>query len=120
MKPYSDFELSQAIEAVANGASVRAASREWGIPRTTLQDRLLGTQSHSESALPQQRLSKTQENSLAQWILIQVDLGLPPTHAQVREFAGRILAANGDPQPLGKNWLAAFLRRNPAIQVQRS
>ncbi|KZL63049.1 transposase, partial [Colletotrichum tofieldiae] len=57
---------------------------------------------------------------LASWVQIQADLGLAPTHQQLKEFAQRILHAMGDTQPLGKRWVNAFIRRNPSIKVQRS
>ena len=38
----------------------------------------------------------------------------------MKEFAERILRSQGDPKPFGKKWLQAFLRRNPAIKVQRA
>jgi hypothetical protein len=73
-----------------------------------LQDRLNGGESLQASHEGQQRLSAIQEA-----------LGLPPTHQQLREFATRILAAQGDTQPLGKRWINSFLRRNPEIGTVR-
>jgi hypothetical protein len=49
--------------------SVRAASKAWGVPRSTLQGRLAGRQSHAIVHQHQQRLSPEQEESLANWIL---------------------------------------------------
>ncbi|KAM4057324.1 DDE superfamily endonuclease [Hirsutella rhossiliensis] len=66
-----------------------------------------------------QRLSQTQEKQLTEWILIQDALGLPPTHSQIRQFAQRMLAVKGDHTPLGKHWMQAFLRRNPAVRTQK-
>ncbi|KAL2131834.1 hypothetical protein VTI74DRAFT_4548 [Chaetomium olivicolor] len=43
-----------------------------------------------------QLLSKTKEDDLTQWILNQVALGLPPTHAQIKELAQRVLQARWD------------------------
>ena len=62
----------------------------------------------------------SQEKSLTQWILMQSDLGLPPTHAQIKQFTTRILAVKGDHEPLGKRWMQAFLRRNPSLRTQRA
>ncbi|KAF5524700.1 hypothetical protein CGCA056_v005340 [Colletotrichum aenigma] len=63
-----------------------------------------------------QRLSAGQEASLATWVTAQADLGLPPTHQQLKDFAHRILQAMGDTQPLGKRWVDGFIRRNPSIK----
>ncbi|KAM4065785.1 DDE superfamily endonuclease [Hirsutella rhossiliensis] len=62
---------------------------------------------------------QTHEKQLTEWILIQDALGLPPTHSQIRQFAQRMLAVKGDHTPLGKHWMQAFLRRNPAVRTQK-
>jgi hypothetical protein len=120
MKKYSEDDLQQALQAFANGQSLRKASLKWGVPRRTLQDRLTGTQPRRLAFAPLQRLSQTQEDHLAKWVLIQASLGLPPTHSQLKEFAERVLQVKGDLQPLGKKWVQAFIRRNPSIKVQRA
>ncbi|CCF43672.1 hypothetical protein CH063_13308 [Colletotrichum higginsianum] len=66
MSAYTEYEVNQALEAVANGQSLRKASIEWG-----------------------------QEAKLAEWIRIQHALGVAPTHLQVKLFAERILNAMG-------------------------
>ncbi|KZL80512.1 putative transposase, partial [Colletotrichum incanum] len=94
----------QAQEAVASGISVRKTAQTYGIPYTTLQRRLTGAQFRAAAFSDFQRLSISQEAKLASWVQVQADLGLAPTHQQVREFAQRILHAMGDTQPLGKRW----------------
>ena len=82
MKPsYTQQDLDRAIEAIAGGQSIRKAATNWGIPRSTLQDRIHGTESRQETFEGQQRLSAVQEARLASWIGIQEDLGLPLSHA---------------------------------------
>jgi hypothetical protein len=120
MKQYTEEDVDSALQAIAMGRSLRKAALEWGIPRTTLRDRIDGTQPRSVAFSGLQRLSKVQEDHLTQWILTQEALGLPPTHAQVRTFVSRILATKGDDSALGKRWLDGFLRRNPVIKTQRS
>ncbi|KZL67132.1 transposase [Colletotrichum tofieldiae] len=120
MVQYTEDELNQALEAIANGVSQRQAARIYGIPKTTLQNRITGTQTRASAFEDLQRLSISQEAKLASWVQIQADLGLAPTHQQLKEFAQRILHAMGDTQPLGKRWVNAFIRRNPSIKVQRS
>lgn len=116
---YTEHDISQALEAVANGKSIRKASTEWGVPRATLFNRMHGRECRKDAFSSLQRLSQTQENKLTEWVLIQDALGLPPTHSQIRQFAQRMLAVKGDHEPLGKHWMQAFLRRNPAIRTQR-
>jgi hypothetical protein len=40
-------------------------------------------------------------------------------HSQIRAFAGRILAAKQDARPIGKRWMAGFIRRNPILRTKR-
>ncbi|OHW96941.1 transposase [Colletotrichum incanum] len=120
MGQYTEYEVGKALGDIANGVPIQAASRKWGVPRSTLQNRLKGIQPRDIAFADLQQLSVSQEAKLANWVQIQADLGLAPTHQQVRVFAQRILHAMGDTQPLGKRWVDAFVRRNPSIKVQRS
>ncbi|KAM4059097.1 Tc5 transposase DNA-binding domain-containing protein [Hirsutella rhossiliensis] len=105
-----------ALEAIANGGSAKKAARDWGVLRATLYNRMHGHECRKDAFSALQRLSQTQEKQLTEWILIQDALGLPPTHSQIRQFAQRMLAVKGDHTPLGKHWMQAFLRRNPAVR----
>ena len=120
MPQYTESDISQALDAVTNGQSVQRAALEWGIPRSTLKNRLKGHQARFSAFSELQRLSPTDESQLAEWIRIQAALGLPPTHQQLKSFAERILRIHGDLKPLGKNWVQAFIKRNPSVRVQRS
>ena len=103
MTNYTEYEVSQALESITNGQSIQKASIEWGVPRSTLQHRIQGTQPRATAASSRQKLSTTQEKHLVEWVQVQAALGLPPTHQQIREFAERILQLQGGPQTLGKN-----------------
>jgi hypothetical protein len=60
-------------------------------------------------------LTPEQETFLVQWILEEDARAFPPSHARAREMANRILRMNGDHTPVGKHWMAAFLKRNPRV-----
>jgi hypothetical protein len=96
---------------------MRACAKAYGIPRSTLHDRLNGSQNYVASHEHQQRLTAAQERILVGWILSEESCGRPPTHPRLREMAGIILRANGDTQPLGKLWVSSFLRRNPDVDT---
>ena len=61
---YTEEDIMRALEAIANGVSIRQAWRNYGVPRSTLQDRLYGNKSHREAAIPQQKLSAVQKKRL--------------------------------------------------------
>lgn len=117
MPKYSEESILSAIKDVKAGISQRQAAKRWKIPRTTLQERLSGRTSRAESHEFSQRLSREQESHLVRWILAQANLGLAPTHQQVRDFVIRIIRRGGDDQPLGKRWMEGFLRRNPEVRT---
>lgn len=117
MPSYTEEDLQNAIQDVLSGISIRKAASGRGVPRQTISDRLSGRTTRKESHEDQQRLSKEQETSLRKWILIQQELGVPPTHSQLRDFATRILRNAGDTQPLGKHWVEGFLSRNREVKT---
>lgn len=120
MKPqYTEADMTSALASIANGASERKASLEWGIPRSTLRNRILGHESHQVAAEPLQKLAPIQEKRLTEWILVQESLGLSLTHSQIRDFAQRLLAVRGDTTTLGKRWIHGFLKRNPILRTKR-
>ena len=120
MHQYTEQDLLAALSDVRNGKSLRLASREWGVPFTTLQNRNQGSESYALAAESKQRLSKTQEEHLSTWVLAQEALGVPLTHSQIRQFVSRLLAIKGDHQQLGKRWMEGFLRRNPILRTKRA
>lgn len=118
-KQCTEADVENAINAVREGLAIKKAARDHGVPRSTLQSRLQGAQPIRQAQEPFQRLSPTQEKGLADWILLQASLGLPPTHAEIRFFAQEILRISGDRQPLGKRWVQHFLARHPEIATAR-
>jgi hypothetical protein len=56
---------------------------------------------------------------LTDWVLVQESLGLSPTHAQIRAFAGCILVARDDGLLLGRQWMAGFLCWNPILKTKK-
>ena len=101
-RSYTEDDVQMALKEVAEGKSVRRAGLDWGVPRSILQNRVYSHTSQIEAQGPYQRLSLVQEQQLTDWVLVQEALGLSPIYAQVRSFAGRILAARKDAVPLGK------------------
>lgn len=115
-KSYVEQDLQLAISDVHNGLSMRKAAKLHGVPTSTIAHRLSGTQNRQTSHQHLQKLSPAQEKSLCSWVVIQDSIGCPPTHAQIKEFAGHIAKQNGYKNHIGTHWMAAFLRRNPDVK----
>ena len=80
MPSYTENDLQQAVSAVLGGVSRHQAAKQWGIPRSTLLGRLRGSNSKEQVNSDRQKLSPTEETSLAEWARVQHVLGLPPTY----------------------------------------
>ena len=61
---YTEEDVQRALNAVANGMSQIKAGLEFGVPRSTIQNRMNGTLSRQEAHEPQQRLFTVQEGRL--------------------------------------------------------
>nr|ABG26269.1 transposase [Ophiostoma novo-ulmi subsp. novo-ulmi] len=120
MREYTEENVIAAVQAVQNGTSYRKASKQYGVPVSTILTRVQGAKPRHLAFQHLQKLSEAQETRLASWICTQGALGRPPTHAQVKAIAASLLGASPDENILGKNWLHSFLRRNPSIKVQKS
>jgi len=92
--------IANAINAIRDGQvrSVRAAARAYGIPRSTLQDRLHGATDHSMASETTQKLTSEQEKCLVEWIKELETHEKAPSHTMVREMACRII----DSETLGR------------------
>ena len=58
--------MSKAIAAVANGSSIRRAAEEYGLPRSTLHDRVAGRVAHGAKSGPRRYLTSLEEEELVQ------------------------------------------------------
>ena len=110
--------IHHAIDDVKTGVlpSQNAAADAYGLPRSTLQERIKGRKNARESHAHQQRLAPEQEEFLVEWILEEDQRGYPPSHSRAREMAARVLRMNGDTKPIGKKWLRKFMngiRKSP-------
>ena len=115
-KSYVEQDLQLAISDVHNGLSMRKAAKLHGVPTSTIAHRLSGTQNRQTSHQHLQKLSPAQEKSLCSWVVIQDSIGCPPTHAQIKEFAGHIAKQNGYKNHIGTHWMTTLLLHDLSIK----
>lgn len=114
-RAYTEEDIHKALSRVRGGCSIRKASRDFGIPRSTITTRLLGGRSRKEALAHHQILSLVEENHLITWVMSQIALGVPPTQPQLVELVNQVLHARGEPS-IGQNWIHRFLKRHPEFK----
>jgi lambda repressor-like predicted transcriptional regulator len=77
MSSWTEETMAEALIAIENGLSQRAAAKRYGIPASTLRGRLTGAVPSKQAAIARQLLSDTQEAYLAHWATVQEALGTP-------------------------------------------
>ena len=114
--------IQQDIEVLKSqdAPSVRQVATMFGVPRTTLQDRLAGRKPNKTSKQSMQRLSPEEEDSVERCVFQMGAWGWPMTINAVETLAETLLKGKGDNDRLGHNWYKNFLARHPNLKTQRS
>lgn len=117
---YAQEAMDKAMEEVSKGCSVSAASKKYGVPRTTLIDKLAGK--YEPDAKPGQPtiLKSDEEALLVKWILKLARLGFSVTKSQLLDSVAELTKklnksskfSEGRP---GKKWFTGFLKRHPEL-----
>ena len=76
--------------------SVSAASREFKVPRKTLDDRIRGRVAHGKKPGCTTILTSAEEECLVQYLLYMGELGFPLTRTMVKAFAWAIAERSGN------------------------
>jgi hypothetical protein len=127
--PSEDIELSQEeritlahahwneASAANENPSQAKIARQYGIPTSTLWDRINGRKTAAARNQQFQRLSLEEEEAICDWILRLQAWGWPPRVKQVRSIAKELLIKKSDDKPVGINWPQKFLKRHPQIKT---
>ena len=101
----------EAIRTIKKMNTTRA-SKVYGVPRSTLRDRLRGSVTNTEKRDPQHKLTLSEEQTLIQYVLDLDAQGFPPRIAGVSDMADLLLATRRA-KPTGKQWAYRFVQRCP-------
>lgn len=119
-KKYSKDDLQEAIEKIRNNElSYGAASQQYNVPKTTLHNKMKNSNVNRRGATT--TLTTSQENELAEWILLHQQYGDPRTKHDMMVAAGEIAQLDDDTSKHFKNglptagWVEGFLNRHPEI-----
>ena len=116
---YTEDAVARAISDIKdNGLSQHQAAQKWGVPRTTISNRLGGQTAMADQIQPKQHLTGDQETRLASWILHQESLGYAPSYSQIRACVLSLLKQQGYEPKLGRNWVFKFIQRRSELKTK--
>lgn len=119
----SDREQSirLALESISAGRyrSIRQAALAYGLPQSTLSARYHGRAPRARTNVRNARLTRDEEDTLAQWFRDNQSNWNPLGHAEIRQLAQAMCAAKGDTRQLGNNWFPRFKNRFPGLKFGR-
>lgn len=123
--PYSNEDVAKAVAAVKSGEkSYRDASKQFGVPTTTLFSKLKGYVFEKLRPGPTPYMTSTEETSIEEWIVNCSKRGHPRTPLDIRFAVKRILDEFPRSNPFTDNlpsysWYRSFLRRHPNIKSRK-
>lgn len=120
---YSKQNLNDALEAVSKGLTIRAASKQFQVPFSTIKCKAKGIYAIGKKSGPSTILTSEEEQKLVEWILFIGKKGFPFTKDMlldsvvllIKELKRKNPFTDGRP---GRHWFEAFLRRHPELSVR--
>ena len=118
---YSIDRMMKAVEAVQQGKmSVRRASEEYGVPRSTLQDKVSGRfKMNAKSG--RTHLTDSEERNLAAFLVGCASIGYAKSRKDVLNIAQQILySRDAHSHQVTKGWWDSFKARHPDLTLRQS
>ena len=118
-KQWNDDIILKAITAVVEGSSVRKAALDYGIPKSTLNDRIQGKVIHGSHSGRSKYLSDEEELELVRFLLRSASIGYPRSRYEVIAIVQRVCLKNGFNVTVTHGWWEAFCRRHPTVTLRK-
>jgi hypothetical protein len=130
MPTTDEGKLSMAIEAIQGPSklSIRAASKIYGVKRTTLHDRVHGRPARRDAPANSKILTPLEEDAIVQYILELSARYFPPRLRSVEEMASQLLRARSGcsgcsgctacTASVGQRWTQRFIKRRTELRMR--
>ncbi|CAH1980043.1 unnamed protein product [Acanthoscelides obtectus] len=118
---YTEAQLQEAVEFIRQSKlNISQASKKYGIPKSTLSNKLRGKVPAVRKMGPTTILTMEEEANLEKWILSKAMLGFPMDPDEVKDSVQRVLKIVKRPNVFtddrpGKKWMKLFLQRHPNV-----
>lgn len=116
---YPDSAMQSAIKAVReNRFKIREASRHYGVPHSTLINKLKGRVPEKRKMGRDTYLTERKENLLVQYLIANAKKGIPLKKLTLMETVKNIIDEDGRKTPFknnrpGRKWIDLFVKRHP-------
>ncbi|KAH0808864.1 hypothetical protein GEV33_013927 [Tenebrio molitor] len=124
---YPEEALYKALQAIReDNMGIRGASRKYGVPRGTIQDRLHGRVKEAPRRMgPATVLTQDKETHLENWLTELAKCGFPQKKNDLFTSVQKIVSAKNKKTPFkqnrpGEKWYRAFIRRHPKLSLREA
>ena len=118
---WSEESMTGAMKAVVEGSSIAGAAREHGVPRTTLQDRVLGKVTHGTKPGPKRYLNEAEEKKLSEFLVETAALGYGRSRGEIMGIAESTTKKKGTlrKNKISHGWFDSFMKRQPYLSLRK-
>ena len=110
-----------ATAAVKEGTAILRAAKEHDVPRTTLQDRILGKVVHGTKPGPRPYLEPIEENELSNFLVDTAKAGFGKTRKEVKALVTKVAREKGvlKKEKVTDGWFRRFKERQPQLSLRK-
>lgn len=118
-KVWDKQSIQHAIEAVVEeGMSIRRAALRYGIPKSTLGDRVSGRVLPGKKSGPPTLLTEKEEEELEHFLFHCSNIGYGKSRKDVMTLVDRYLQYRGLNNPVSSGWWSSYCRRHPDVVLR--
>ena len=115
---WDSVSMSKAMQAVELGVSIRRASEMYGVPKSTLQDRLSGKVQHGCRPGAPSYLTHQEEEEVKAFLIKCAGIGYPHTISQVLAIVQQIIENKGIDRKVSHGWWQRFCQRHKDLSLR--
>ena len=114
---WDDVSMVKAFAVVELGMSIRRASEMYGVPKSTLHDRVLGKVQHGSRPGTTPYLTVEEEEELVNFIIKCATIGYPHTISQILAIVQQIVENKGINRTVSTGWWQRFCQRHTEVSL---
>ena len=123
-RDWTGNEAEEAVNACLRGMSIRRAAEFYGIPKSTICDKLNGRTPMARNKGPPTKLSTELENRIEHWIKHMARIGYGQSRTDILDKVEELLnklnvkKMFGDSNRLSIKWYTLFMARHPDLRMR--